>query len=82
MAQPPNEKKAAESKTGRVPKIDPALLQQEEPPMPPNLPEMDEFGSVTGSFRIKISEGRDKAKDADDSARREESGGESQPKRA
>jgi hypothetical protein len=54
--------------TGVVRSIDAEPLAGKEPPMPPDLPEVPESGSITGFTPIQ-SEGRDRAKEDDDTGK-------------
>ena len=56
------------TKSGVMSRIDPNEIRALYEGKPPTLPEMEDLGSITGRITIHLSEGEDKAKQADDPA--------------
>ena len=68
-SSPPGKPRRAGTETGAIPRIDMEPEIQHEPPQPVSVPEItDDRGSITGIIPL-ISEGKDEAKQSDDSAK-------------
>ena len=66
---PTGKPRRAGTETGAIPRIDTEPEIQHEPPQPVTVPEItDDRGSITGIIPL-ISEGKDEAKQSDDSAK-------------
>jgi hypothetical protein len=71
MSDKPKKPSHIGSQTGVMPRVDvePDTRQESDPPLPPTLPEFDDdSGGITGVIPLRVNEGEDEAKHADDSA--------------